>query len=434
MKSSGIRSFSLGAFASLAASAALLTPATARADLPVPGELSLAKVKGWELAFDGRISTFLSVSRGDKQPATTALWQGIQDYPDANGNITDSRLRSGFVSNVFGWTLRKQVRDDTVITGRFAIWGNVSQQRDKTIAPALDMREVYLKVEGPWGAVLAGRNMGLFGRGGINLDYDIEHAYGLGHPCLVINLSGLSGPIAACGHVGHGILFPAFNAQITYNTPQFAGFQFSAGIFDPAAVQERSFDRTPYPRVEGELSFKVPKYFHAEISGSWQRLGQDDNLQINVDSLGFAYAAGVTLGPVQFGGAGFTGQGLGIYSALENYPIFSDDKFVLRHQSGYLGMAAVNFGSTKIAGGVGETLISKTANDPPGAFSALNFPRTQLGISAGIYQGVFDNLVLGLDVFRATYTFNVAIDPNTMAEFTPTQTVTFINAGSTLIF
>ncbi|HVY26027.1 MAG TPA: porin [Polyangiaceae bacterium] len=413
--------------------AVLATPQTARAELPSPEPLTLGKVKGWEVSLDGRLNTFVSFSHGTPQPSGYPLWQGFDDKPASDGKITATRLRSGFVSNVLGWSLKKEVNKDYTLSGRFSIWGNVSQKRDKTLAPDVDLREVYLKVDGPWGGVLMGRNLGLFGRGGINLDYDIEHGYGLGSPCMIVNREPSQGPIGACGHVGFGILFPAFNAQITYNTPEFGGFQMSLGVFDPATVQERNYMRTPLPRFEGEVSFKVPKYFHAEVSGSWQRIGHAEQLQLNVDSYGVAAAAGANLGPVQLGVAGFTGQGLGIWVAMENYPVFSDDKFILRKQKGFLGMAAVNFGQTKIAAGVGETLVSKTGNDPPGAFTQLNFPAKQLGISAGIYQGVLENLVLGLDFFRADVTWNLGVD-NMGTTYTPKQTVNFLNAGATLVF
>ena len=151
------------------------------------------------------MSTFISVSRGDPQPPTTALWQGFEDKPDADGRIMATRLRSGFVSNLLGWSVHKDVGDHH-LTGRFALWGNISQRRDKTLAPDVDLREVYLKIEGPWGAVLAGRDLGIYGRGGINLDYEIEHGYGLGSPCMIVNREPSQGPIAGCGQkqTGHG--------------------------------------------------------------------------------------------------------------------------------------------------------------------------------------------------------------------------------------
>lgn len=344
-----------------------------------------------------------------------------------------------------GWGVHKVVGNNT-ISGRFAVWGNISQQRDKVQAPDVDLREVYLRIDGPWGGLLAGRNMGIFSRGPISLDYDIEHNFGLGSPCMIVNRAPSWGPIAACGHVGFGVLFPAFNAQISYNTPEFSGFQLTVGIFDPAAVKESAYTRTPLPRVEGELTFKVPKYFHAEVSGSWQRLANEDlscpagsppgcKRDLAVDSLGGAISAGVNAGPVQLGATGFAGQGLGIWAAIEDYPVFSAGStggYLLRHQKGFAGFGAVNFGNTKIAAGVGQTMISKVSTDPE-RFTQLNFPAKQFGISAGIYQGILENIVLGLDFFRADTTWQPGVkDDGT--PYTPDQVMYFANAGATLVY
>lgn len=418
-----------------ALAAASVIPSTARAELPNPEPLSIAKVKGWDITLDGRMSAFASFSHGPPPPPGSPTWQGFEDRPGSDGQTTATRIRSGFVSNYLGWGVRKEVYKDTSISGRFALWGNISQQRDKTQAPDVDLREVYLRIDGPWGGVLAGRNIGIFSRGPISLDYDIEHGYGLGSPCMIVNRVPSYGPIAACGHVGFGVLFPAFNAQIAYNTPEIGGFQLTVGIFDPAYVQERSYTRTPLPRVEGELTFKVPKYFHAEVSGSWQRLGNESKPDLNVDSMGVAGSLGVNLGPVQVGGTGFAGQGLGIWAAIENYPAFSADDmggYLLRKQKGFAGFAAVNFGHTKIAAGVGQTMISKVATDPE-RFSSLNFPAKQFGISGGIYQGILENVVLGLDFFSAQTTWQDGFN-DAGAPYTPTQTMNFLNLGATLVY
>jgi len=428
-------SFSSRFVAALALAATGLISSAAHAELPSAEPLPIAKVKGWEITLDGRMSAFASFSHGPPPPPGSPTWQGFEDRPAKSGQTTATRIRSGFVSNYMGWSVRKDVGNNTAISGRFAIWGNISQQRDKVQAPDVDLREVYLRIDGPWGGVLAGRNLGIFSRGPISLDYDIEHNYGLGSPCMIVNRVPSYGPIAACGHVGFGVLFPAYNAQLSYNTPEFSGFQLTVGLFDPAYNTDRNYTRTPLPRVEGELTFKVPKYFHAEVSGQWQRLGNQDNQgdkpELNVDSLGVAGSVGANLGPVQLGVTGFAGQGLGIWAALENYPAFAADDqhgYLLRHQKGGAGFAAVNFGQTKIAAGVGETLISKVATDPE-YFAALNFPAKQFGISAGIYQGIFDNIVLGFDYFRGETTWQPAD-----ATYTPNQVMHFFNAGATLLY
>jgi hypothetical protein len=397
----------------------------ARAEIPI------AKANGWDLSLDGRLNTFVSIASGDGLPVSPT-YEGIYDYSNASGKIMKTRVRSGFIQNVLRFTLRKQLTSDTTVTGRFGTWVGVSEADSKIAVPSVDMREVYIKVDAPWGGVLAGRNLSLFGRGAILLDYEVHHGYGLGSPCTIQTVQG-----GACGFSGFGILFPAYNAGIVYNTPEFAGFQLSAGAFDPSSVSTASYQRTPYPRVEGELTFNVPKYFKASVSAQWQQIGQNAKPFLDVDASGVSASAGVTLGPVQLGAAGFVGQGLGIYAALEDSPIFSDSIGVIRHQQGILGLGSVTFGDTKIAGGAGITQIKKTVNDGAGPLTAqtTEFPAQQLGISVGIYQHVKDTLVLALEYFRASITWQSEQDQaNPGNVITPKQNVDFVNAGVTAVF
>lgn len=397
-----------------------------RADIP------LAKANGWELSLGGRLNTFVSFAAGNGLPSGIPNYEGVYDYPDGSGNIMKTRIRSGFIQNVMGFTLKKELSSDTTVTGRFATWVGVSETQSKVDYPALDARELYIKIDAPWGGVLAGRNLSLFGRGAILLDYDMVHNYGLGSPCAIQAAQG-----GACGFAGYGLLFPAYNAGIVYNTPALGGLQLSVGAFDPSAVSTASYQRTPYPRMEGDLTFSVPKYFKASVSGQWQQIGQNAAPFLNVDAVGVSASAGVTLGPVQIGGAGFVGQGLGIYSAMEDSPIFSDSIGVIRHQQGVVAMASVSFGDTKIGGGAGVTQVLRTVNDgtAPLTSQTTEFPKQQLGVSVGLYQHIKDTLVLALEYFRSDITWQTELDPSNMTNvITPSQVVNFVNAGVTLLF
>jgi Gram-negative porin len=396
------------------------------ADVPL-----VTDAKGWSLTLDGRLNTFFSFASGQGLPPSIPNYEGVYDYPSPGGTITKTRVRSGFVENVLGFTLKKQLTPNTLVTGRFGTWVGVAVSQSKADIPPLDARELYVKIDAPWGGVLAGRNLSLFGRGAIQLDYDVVHAYGLGSPCAIQVAQG-----GACGFAGYGILFPAYNAGVVYNTPLAGGFQLSVGAFDPSAVSTASYQRTPYPRFEGEASFEVPKYFKATASGQWQKIGQNNGPLI-VDAAGGSFSAEVTLGPVQLGGAGFAGQGLGIYQAMEDSPIFSDSLGIIRHQQGFLGVASLTFGGTKVGGGVGQTQLKKTPGEGTGPINSqvTEFPAKQLGISLGVYQHIADTFVLALEYFRSDITWQDQVNTMTMVGVvTPSQHVNFVNAGITTIF
>jgi hypothetical protein len=397
-------------------------------------EIDIAENHGWTLTTDGRVNTFLSFSRGDAQPKGAPLWEGIEDRADTSGNIQNTRIRSGFIMSVLGFNLKKQLTTNTTVTGRVGMWLLASASRSKADNPPADMREVYVKIDAPWGSVLAGRNLSLFGRGGILLDYDIEHGYGLGHPCSVRTVSG-----GACGHAGYGLLFPGFNPAIVYSTPEVVGLQVSAGVYDPSIISTFAYEGTPYPRFEGEVTFKLARYFHAFVDGFWQRLRKQTpvdgtNVDQIVDANGVSAGAGATLGPISLGFTGHSGQGMGLYTALEDHPIVADMQGVLRKFSGFLGLASLTLGDTRIAGGAGVTKVQKTQFDPPGPVPDNVLLRQQTGLSAGIYQTINKTVILALEYFRAQYDWYELTTAAGEAPQTPTQVVNFINAGVTMIW
>ena len=409
----------------------LLAVAVALSSRDAVADIPLAKVNGWDVSLDGRLNTFASVSQGDVQPTAVPTWAGgVEDRAaGTDRTILMTRIRSGFITNVFGISLVKELSPDVRVTGRVAIWVGVSQARDKSDNPALDAREVYTKVEGPWGGILAGRNLSLFERGAIMMDYDIQHGYGLGHPCAVRTVRG-----GACGYAGHGILFPSFNAGVVYNTPDIAGLQLSVGAYDPAAIAERQFERTPYPRVEAELSYHFHTKFRLFADMLWQRLGSNTDSTLNPDANGVAAGASVAFGPFAAGLAYYGGQGLGLYVPMENSPLFSDEMGVLRKSRGFVGMASLTFRDTKVAGGAGVTQLMKTSTEPVGPFPALTIPKRQIGISAGVYQTFSKTLIVALEYFRGDYQWYDTTDVSTMAAVQNKQGVNFVNAGVTLVW
>jgi len=173
-------------------------------------EIPLANANGFEVSLDGRVNAFINFSQGDKTPDGVAEWTaGLYEPADpASGKIAVTSIRSGFVTNVLGFNIRKQLAPDLKVTGRIGLWMGASNERKGIFTPpAVDPRELYLKIEAPWGMLLAGRDLGLFARGGVLMDAEIVHANGMGSPCTTRQILG-----GACGFVGHGVLFPYFNA------------------------------------------------------------------------------------------------------------------------------------------------------------------------------------------------------------------------------
>ncbi len=405
---------------------------------PVHAEVELFQSKDWTLSTDGRINSFLSIARGDAIPDGEQAFTGLDEENTPSGKIESARVRTGFIESVLGFTLRKQLEPNVTATARVGLWMLASSARTWGDEPAVNAREAYFQIDAPWGGFRAGRAMSLFSRGAILLDYDLEHNYGLGHPCATKVVSG-----GACGHAGFGVLFPGFHAGLVYNTPSLAGLQLSVGVYDPAQITEGAYRRTPLPRVEAELTYQLPDYFRAFAGTLWQRVSRNQTdpatmaaLIQNQDASGLNYGFMANAGPLAAGFSGYFGKGLGLYTPLEDNPftnLLASGK--LRKQNGYYGAASLTFGQTKFAGGLGISRLEHSSEDPPDSGSSTT-PKQQVGISGGVYQGVYKTVIIALEFFRAQttwYNHGVSMGADT-AIVRPVQTVNFINAGATLIW
>ena len=106
----------------------------------------------------------------------------------------------------------------------------------------IDMRQVFLTVGGTWGQILAGRELGLFGRQAILSDQTL---FGVGAT------GGAAGNGTTLGRIGFGYIYPQFKAQMTYSTPAGRPGQLSIGVFQPALNGE-DYTTAQLPRLEAE--------------------------------------------------------------------------------------------------------------------------------------------------------------------------------------
>jgi len=418
-------------------------------------EIAIGKFQDWDLTIDGRVNGFINYSQGDRTPDGVAEWTaGLFEPADPHsGKINVIRIRSGFVQNVLGFNLASEVAPGYKLVGRFALFAGASNERKPVLGqqPAVEAREAYVRLIAPWGTVQAGRDLGLYGRGGISMDYDIVHGNGMGSPCSTRAILG-----GACGFAGHGVLFPAFNAGFIYNTPSFAGLVVTVAIYDPSVNSEKTYEITPYPRVEGQISYSFHNTFKVYAEGMWQRLINSNPIRMKdadgntlpvlgadgkpvdevADANGVAAGAQLNVGPLQLGGSFYQGTGLTLIIPIFNTPILTDQDPLnpaLRKGLGFAGMASLRFGGTKIAGGVGASRLSLTAREQE-PYSMTVPPKQQLGISIGLYQTFFKKLTWAVEYFRGQYSWYRYMKNPGDPIVSPIQNVNFVNTGLTLAF
>jgi hypothetical protein len=430
-------------------------------------EKTLANIDGWQVFSDGRAGAFVSYAHGNGIPGPTVVF-----IPDANGvpqpneiysvqgggfgsvgtqapatngmmvydqgTIDLMRIRSGFVSNQFGFGGRGPVTPYTTASVYVQLWAfveNFDRRKGQPTPP--DVRQGWAKLEGPWGSFMAGRVPALFSRGATRIDALYAHRWGVGWPGAIDN----NGPTQ--GQIGFGLLGAGFSGGAIYATPVLAGLQLSAGLFDAVQLQGNgSWTRTRFPRVEAELTFeqqflngwgKVALFgngLHQKVykSGyctptSTFVMETNSYLPCDITVLGGELGGRLELGPFHLGAAGFYGKGTGINYALEVSDAALDKIGNLRATTGAYVQGQVVIRKLDLFAGWGITQVYLTdydknykksdprdprSTDPDPAVQAMadkvlvwSVLKYQMGINAGVIYHVAPNVHLDLDFFRA---------------------------------
>ena len=119
-----------------------------------------------------------------------------------------------------------------------------SEGRQKNVTNYVDARQGYAKLEGSWGAFLAGRTRALFNRGGTEIDALYAHRWGVGFPGA--NAIDSKGP--AVGQIGFGLHGSGFAPGLAYTTPTFGGLKLDIGAFDSDPASRPGLDPDEYLR------------------------------------------------------------------------------------------------------------------------------------------------------------------------------------------
>jgi hypothetical protein len=463
------------------AACALCVVSIVLAERRAAAEKVLANIDNWQVFTDGRAGGFASWSYGDGYPQNVTeldasgnpipisqpLDGGFHSVSDQNqvapglndqGKINMVRLRSGFISNVFGFGARGAITPNTRLWIYMQFWAFVENDgRQKNLPNLPDARQGYARLEGPWGSLTAGRMRALFSRGATDIDVLYAHRWGVGFPGNIDN----KGP--TLGQLGFGVLGNGFSSGIIYGTPALGGLQLDIGIFDAVQLQGMgNWTRTKYPLAQAELTFQ--RTFGAEGwgkvvifgNGAYQKVYKDgactpfvdmetnDVVPCDTTVAGVGYGGRLELGPVHLGIAGHYGQGLGLNYALEVSEAAQDKQGNLRTIAGWYAQSQIVIRKVDLFAGAGLVQVFLTdydskhtqadPRDPTGVarIYPFNVLKNRIGYNAGIVYNMTPNLHFDLDFFRAEanwYAVNFDSAGNPFPG--PKQVVWVGNAGMT---
>jgi len=199
--------------------------------VPIPRAVAGIDVSAgdWKIDFSGNVNAFYVNAQCD-DGANTAVVGGLACTGDRSASVRNGLLPAALV---FSATTRQENFDIDVTVGLYpginstaATGVNGPGLPAALQTPGIDARQVYFTFgDASWGTVKMGRDIGLFGKDAILDDMTL---LGVG------TAGGNAAPgNTSLGRIGIGYIYTDWEPQITYTTPTWAGFSFSAGVFQP---------------------------------------------------------------------------------------------------------------------------------------------------------------------------------------------------------
>lgn len=351
--------------------------------LPAQG-LTMQMSNGWTFSFAGNVNAFAVYTDGKVDRGDGVIDGGLVPAEKI------SRIRTGLLPAFATFEARgKEAGFDLGVHFGFAPQIQSNSLHDN-FGAQIDMRQVYLTVGGPWGQILAGREIGLFQRQNILTDMTLMGTGASG--------GGLGAGGTTLGRIGFGYIYPNFNAQMTYSTPAGKPAQLSIGIFDPSVVcpqngcgsaSAAAYQGTKIPRLEAEFvwtgNFGAPPasgqmggnkiMFWA--SGMVQKTDASaapvsgDNPSLT--SVGGAGGIKLDFSGLSLVGSGYYADGVGttlMFGQLGGAVDVNGDK---RKSYGYIGQLTWQPAASKWLFGAsyGDSRLKTTDADPADAFNTL---------------------------------------------------------------
>jgi len=360
----------------------------------------------WTLDVSGNVNTFATWSKNSGGATVAGGLVGAFGQGQAS---TTSNMTTGLLPNFLSFTGTTR-QNDLDVSWTISIQPG-SSNTSSVAGGTQNNRQAFLTFgDKSWGSIKVGKDLGLFGSDAILSD---------------ITLLGVGAPTAAggnttLGRIGSGYIYADWIPQITYTTPNFSGFQASAGLtqnwgansfansVDTAAVVSNTTtvtaattgalysavttNRAATPSYQGKASYA----FNANgvdgkvwVSGVANKVSNLGGVAVE-DSVAYAGDIGANLNAYGFGLTGYyySGSGVGTTGLMRDG--YSTTGKTRDSDGGYVQLTYVLPTKTKIAASWGESNLDRASNET----TATNLVKRNEQWNAGIYHPLTKHLNL----------------------------------------
>ncbi len=181
------------------------------------------KAGAWDLSFSGNVNGFATWNSCDSSASVVAGGLACNNGP---GGGKEQAIESGLLPSalVFGAKSRQAGWDIGWTIGFYPGITSSATGKHGIGASTIDARQNFLTFgDKGWGTVKVGRDIGLFGSDAILSDMTL----------LGVGSGGGAFPTGntTLGRIGVGYIYTDWIPQISYSSPKYGGFQYSAGVF-----------------------------------------------------------------------------------------------------------------------------------------------------------------------------------------------------------
>src|SRR6266852_716697 len=214
------------------------------------------KAGAWDLSFSGNVNGFATWNTCDTKAA--AVNGGLACNRPSPDVSKSQAIESGLLPSALVFAAKSRQLDlDVGVTLGFYPGIKSSATGKRGIgASTIDMRQNFLTFgDKSWGTVKVGRDIGLFGSDAILADMTL----------LGVGSGGAVGAgNTTLGRIGVGYIYTDWIPQISYSSPKYGGFQYSAGVF-------QGMDISPFSGDPSSASLKGHEQpgFQAKASYEW---------------------------------------------------------------------------------------------------------------------------------------------------------------------
>src|SRR5207249_7520417 len=338
--------------------------------------LTMQMSNGWSFSFSGNVNAFWVFSKvNNSGPANSSVRTGLLP---AFATFSASGKEAGLLLGVhFGFAPQIQNGPNH---DQFGLLPNGLQA-----GAQIDMRQVYLTIGLKDGSqILAGRELGLFGRQNILQDMTL---FGVG----AVGIGSGQAKGTTLGRIAYGYIYPNFNAQVTYSTKP-GQAQVSIGLFQPSVLGSGTYTFTRIPRVEGEFSYNQKSgknNYMFWLGGLWQSTSDSASGGQSITSIGGTAGIKAGMSDLSIVVSGYIGKGLGttlLFSGFEKAGTAATSTETRSSDGGYVQLTYKVGPKTTVGGSWGFSRLKNNDTAAPNGDGNSIVRSNLYSYTVGIYH------------------------------------------------